>query len=158
MSSALESLRSLRDVDGIVGSFVLSEEGALLLRDLPSVFDRAALAEVGPRVSRLREALSNDGVSPSVVVRYDDHKLILRSLPEMSLIVLTEHTVNMTQLKMALNLVGKMLIKSDLLEAGSLPEIEVEVPTPSAPPVAVPRSSAVPARPAQVFYRGRRVP
>ncbi|MDX2053708.1 MAG: hypothetical protein SFV15_15005 [Polyangiaceae bacterium] len=114
MSNFSESLHGLRDVEGLVGSFVLSEDGAVLLRDLPAMFTSEGLAEVGPRITRLRETLSSDGASANVVIRYADHKLILRPLPEISIVAVAEHAINMAQLKMALNLAAKALARADL--------------------------------------------
>ncbi len=146
MSNALESLKGLRDVDGIIGSFVVSAPGLVLLRDLPAIFTQAALAEVGPRIARLREALSHEGDVSNIVVRYEDHKLVVRGQPELAIVVLAEQGIHMPQLKMALNLVSKSLLKADLgALAGVLPSVG-EVPDRAEPTVAAP-----------AYYRGHRV-
>jgi len=144
--SELESLKGLRDVEGILGSFVLSQAGHVVLRDLPQMFSNDVLADVGPRVFRLRETLSQDGAAAQVVVRYEDHKLILRPLPESSIVVLALHNVNMSQLKMALNLVGRSFSKVDFNTASAVQSHAGESTNKSAPPSA-----------RGAYYRGQRI-
>ncbi len=78
------------------------------------MFSNDVLADVGPRVLRLRETLSQDGAAAQVVVRYEDHKLILRPQAESSIVVLALHSINLAQLKIALNLVNRSLSVSHL--------------------------------------------
>ncbi len=146
MSNALESLKGLRDVDGIIGSFVVSAQGVVLLRDLPAMFTQSALAEVGPRIARLRDTLSHEGDVSNIVIRYEDHKLVVRAQLELAIVVLAEQGIHMPQLKMALNLVSKSLLKADLGALASVPPGVGEVPGRAESTVAAP-----------AYYRGHRV-
>ena len=58
MKSA-DALSSLKDIEGVYGSFVVDGSGALTLRDLPAVIDNAALREAGPRIS------TTDNIAPA---------------------------------------------------------------------------------------------
>lgn len=109
-TSNFSALSALRDVEGVLGSFALSTEGALLAKDMPAVFDESVFAEAGPRIARLHEALSVDGDAPeSCVMRFGDHKLCLRSNGGTLVCALTSAKINMATLRMALTLVARRL-------------------------------------------------
>jgi hypothetical protein len=113
-SSIVESLHGLRDVQGVLGSFVLGRSGKVVCKDLPRVFDDRVFEEVGPRILRLKETLSGEGPGlDNVVIRYSDHKLHLRFLSASVLGVITSTGVNPASLKMALTLSSRR-IESDL--------------------------------------------
>ena len=52
------SLATLKDVAGITGSFVCTQSGRLVAREIPSMFDDAVLEEAGSRLLRMREAFA----------------------------------------------------------------------------------------------------
>ena len=85
-----ETLQSMRDVPGLQGSFVVSDLGRLLARDMPALFGDEVLAEVGPRALRLRDTMG-DGTDSLAwcVVRYPTNVLCMRPLRDGLLIVLT---------------------------------------------------------------------
>jgi predicted regulator of Ras-like GTPase activity (Roadblock/LC7/MglB family) len=133
------SLASLRDVDGIVGSFVVSAEGALLARDLPQMFDNELLGEIGPRIRRMAEGLSETGESPSsIVLHFKDHKLWLKPSADFTLCVLGALQVNRPALRMALTLVSRRV--APLLGAAS----PSTVPGPPTTPAPAPGSVRAP--------------
>jgi len=111
MSEELQSLlRSLRDVDGVVGSFVLGRQGALDARDLPDYFDSAVLLEVAPRVERLYEAWKSLGSElESASLSFAEHKLHLREFGAGFLAVVSLTQVNAPALRMAMGMVGRRL-------------------------------------------------
>jgi predicted regulator of Ras-like GTPase activity (Roadblock/LC7/MglB family) len=103
-------LSQLRDVPGIEGSFVVSDMGRLLARDMPPVFDDDVLGEVGPRALRLRDTLGYAGEDlDSAVVRYADYLFFLRPLTDGVLCVLTAQGVNVPAVKMAMSLCARRL-------------------------------------------------
>jgi predicted regulator of Ras-like GTPase activity (Roadblock/LC7/MglB family) len=148
-------LAAMRDVDGVHGSFVVTRVGALAGKDLPPMFDDAVLTEVGRRVVRLHEGLSAGGQElDHCVMRFADHKLYLRSVPNGFLCVLSTNGVNTPALKMALTLTSRRV---DPL----LGEAAAAAPTPSVIP---PRASEAPKSSGAVeggrrvsTYRGHRV-
>ena len=109
-------LHSLRDVDGVVGSFVIDGEGALDARALPDNIDPRALLAVGPRIERLYEAWRSSGSElDSASLSFAEHKLHLRELPAGYLAVVSSAQVNAPALRMAMGMVGRRV--SALLEA-----------------------------------------
>src|SRR3974390_257741 len=81
MATIAEHLRMLRDVQGIYGGCVVAMPGSLVDRDLPEIFDDELFARVGPRISRLYEALASGGKElEACLLRYKEHKLYLRRM------------------------------------------------------------------------------
>jgi predicted regulator of Ras-like GTPase activity (Roadblock/LC7/MglB family) len=123
-----ETLRSLRDVQGVYGSFVVAGSGALVARDLPPVFDGELFAEVGPRVVRLYETFLTGGEDlEAAMLRFSEHKLYLRKMTWGVIGILSTVTVNLPALRMVANLVIR---KID-------PEVSPSMLTPPPPPVAM---------------------
>lgn len=140
MAQTLTStLSSLRDVDGIVGSFVVNSDGELIAQDLPAYFAGVA-EEVGPRVLRLRDALAlSEGPVSACTVRYANHKLSFRSVPGAVLAVLAVATVNAPALRMAMNLVARKCASEDLSSyeptSSRIPPVVSSAPPPPVAPV-----------------------
>jgi hypothetical protein len=100
-----ETLRGLRDVEGVFGSFVLSETGQLCAKDLPAVFHDDVFTETGPRVLRLCEAIEHGGDSlDALVLRFADYRLHVRRSRERLLCVIAKVDANAAALRMALGL------------------------------------------------------
>ena len=69
--SVRASLATLKDVAGIMGSFVCTPDGRLVSREIPAMFDDGALAEAGSRLFRVREAFAAGGDDLEVgVIRF----------------------------------------------------------------------------------------
>jgi predicted regulator of Ras-like GTPase activity (Roadblock/LC7/MglB family) len=128
-------LRSLRDIDGVLGSFLLDERGQLLAQDMPGVFDRDTLTHASTRLSQLRAALESGAAATfeGCAARFGSHLLLLRAVHGRTLCVLCPVGTNLNTLQMGLNLVARRV-------AGE--------PSQSAAPPA-PRASLPPAPPAQ---------
>jgi hypothetical protein len=154
-------LGSLRDVEGVIGSFVIDSEGALAAGDLPSIFYPELFAEVGPRLLRLREGAEATGDDPQgFVMRFADYKLHIRCFPAGLLCVLSEPKVNAAALRLALTLVARRLpIAASSVEASaSSPAPPPTLPSSSPPPpVAVLEASGPVAHRPTSYYRGRPV-
>ncbi len=103
-------LAALRDVPGIAGSFVISDMGRLLARDMPPVFGDDVLGEVAPRALRLRDTLGYAGEDlDSAVIRYTDYLLFLRPLNDGVICALAFQGVNVPAVKMAMNLCARRI-------------------------------------------------
>jgi hypothetical protein len=101
-------LRSLRDVEGVVGSFVWGKRGEVIARDLPAFIDESVLEEVGPRIERIYEAYQGAGDElDGATLVFADYKLHLRELDPAFIAVLSGPEVNSPALKMAMHLVGR---------------------------------------------------
>lgn len=179
--SVEETLRTLQDVEGIVGSCLFRNGGEMVAQDLPSFFGTAA-EEVGPRMARLHDAVAlAEGKLSHFVIRYGQHKLCSRPLDGAILAVLSQTDVNMPALRMAMNLVARKLNQMDIERLSTAlvdpdptdhraplqtaPAIDASPPAAPAPPPP-PRSSAVgapeahprsPGRTREVFFRGKRI-
>jgi predicted regulator of Ras-like GTPase activity (Roadblock/LC7/MglB family) len=155
MASIEETLRTLRDVEGVYGSFVIAGTGALIASDLPAVFDAELFDEVGPRITRLYETFHSGGEElDGCVLRYADHKLYLRSMTWGVIGILSAVAVNKPALRMVANLVIRRIdpeVVPSLRPAisPSVPPVPAHLPktpTPPAPPP--PRSVSHHPRPA----------
>jgi predicted regulator of Ras-like GTPase activity (Roadblock/LC7/MglB family) len=146
------SLGTLRDVSGILGSFVFTQEGRLVAREIPALFDDTALSEAGGRLTRLCETFAAVGDRLDIaVVRFRDHKLYLKALGPGMLCIVAEGAVNMPALRMAANLVGRRI-------APGLERAAVEVPpAPSAAPASTESRLGAVAPPGMRRFRGRTV-
>jgi predicted regulator of Ras-like GTPase activity (Roadblock/LC7/MglB family) len=104
-----QALAGLRDVEEVQGSFLLADDGRLLARDLPAVFHAELFADVGPRLTRLRDTFDSSSGSSSLTMRFSDHKLHVRAIGSKLLCVLTGADVNGPALRMAMNLVARRI-------------------------------------------------
>jgi predicted regulator of Ras-like GTPase activity (Roadblock/LC7/MglB family) len=136
------SLGTLKDVTGIMGSFLFTEDGRLVAREIPAMFDDTALVEASGRLTRLRETFAAVGDRLDVaVVRFRDHKLYLKALAGGMLCIVAEGGVNMPALRMAANLVGRRIVPAlerAVLEPTLVTEQQAPAPAPRAPAQAPP--------------------
>src|SRR4029079_1205530 len=129
-----DSVATLKDVGGVVGSFVCTPNGRLVSREIPAMFDDGALAEAGSRFVRFREAFAAGGDELELgVVRFQEHAVYMKVVGTSLLLILVEGAVNMPALRMAANLVGRR-IGPAVAQAESAPPA-VDPPVESAPPV-----------------------
>ena len=153
MTEVGKELESLRDVEGVIGSFVLDEGGVVLGRDLPNLFDAETLSSIGMRVHRLLEALRDEpGSEAHLTLRYAEHKLYLQRLTQGVIGVISGPRASSPAMTMALTLVGRRIGRAldKAAETGGEPSR-----APTVPAVPRPGAPAPPARPR--FFRGRRV-
>jgi hypothetical protein len=100
------ALQSLRDIEGVYGSFILDAAGKLLARDLPGVFDDHTLTESGERILRLWAVLSEAAPPEYTVLEFAEYSLFLRGLFAHGrvagcLCVVVPPTVNLLALRLA---------------------------------------------------------
>jgi predicted regulator of Ras-like GTPase activity (Roadblock/LC7/MglB family) len=152
--SVRDSLATLKDVAGVVGSFVCTPNGRLVSREIPAMFDDGVLAEAGSRFVRLREAFAAGGDELELgLARFQDHAVCMKVVGNSLLLILIEGAVNMPALRMAANLVGRR-IGPAVAEAESSPP-PVDLPVESSPPVRARRPAEAP--PGMRRFRGRPV-
>ena len=119
-------LSSLKDIDGVYGSFVVDATGALILRDLPGVIDNGALREAGPRIARLWGAFPEDDPADYVLLEFASHQVFIKKFEAGSLCIFVPPSVNRPALRMAANFVGRWLDK----QLAASPEITGPVSDP----------------------------
>jgi hypothetical protein len=124
-ATIVAALRSLRDVAGVLGSFLLDREGRPVVADLPAMFDEAALIASGERLLRLRAALESGGQGlDGCTSRFGEHLLVMRPVQTWTLCVLGLSDVSHATLQMGLNLVVRRL--------GAVPSALESAPPPPA--------------------------
>jgi hypothetical protein len=103
-------LTPLRDVEGVIGSGVWDHQGNLLAEDLPDLWGRDVLHEVGVRIVHLHEAFGGhtDAFGGTTLV-FAQHKLQLKPFGGITVGVLMATETNVSALQMALNIVGRHL-------------------------------------------------
>lgn len=150
----VDALSSLKDIDGVYGSFVVDASGGVTLRDLPAVIDNAALREAGPRIARLWGAFPDDDPPEYVLLEFAAHQVFIRKFELGSLCVFVPPTVNRVALKLAANFVARWL-DAELSGTGIPAE-----PSPVSEPPPPPSQSVPPpppgAKKTTYFYRGQR--
>jgi predicted regulator of Ras-like GTPase activity (Roadblock/LC7/MglB family) len=143
------TLGTLKDVAGIMGSFLFTDDGRLVAREIPPLFDDAALSEASGRLTRLRETFAAVGDSLDVaVLRFRDHKLYLKMLGSGMLCIVAEGAVNMPALRMAANLVSRRV-------APALERVAHSPRPIAAPAASPPEARAALAPPGMRRFRGR---
>ena len=127
--SAAQILSALRDLSGVQGSFVVSDDGELLAEDMGALFNDELLAEVAPRVIRLCDTFTGDaGPVTSCSLRFPDHLLFVRPMPGGALCVLSTLDVKMPALKMGVNLILRRLASTPAQATAAIPAPPPEAP------------------------------
>lgn len=134
-------LSALRDIEGVLGSFVVDADGQILASDLPQMFEPAALSNASLHLSRLRAALESTGSGfDSCVARFGPHLLVLRALHAHTLCVLCPEGTNLPAVQMSSTLIARRL-------SGAIPRAHAIDP----------RTDELAARPPTRRFRGRNV-
>jgi hypothetical protein len=103
-------LTPLRDVEGVIGSGIWDHQGTLLAEDLPDLWGRDVLHEVGVRIAHLHEAFGGDATQfGGTTLVFAQHKLQLKPFGGVTVGVLMAADANVAALQMALNIAGRHL-------------------------------------------------
>ncbi len=140
MSAEIQTaLAAVRDIEGVIGSFLFDGHGRVLARDLPAPLGPEALASASLHLARLRDALEADGSTfESCVLRFGSHLLVLKAAPvdagagerngEATLCVMCPRGTNLSAVQMGATLIVRHL------QAVLAPALQPTVPiAPSAP-------------------------
>ena len=131
------ALQSMRDVRGVQGSFVITDFGRLVARDMPAMFGDDILGEAGPRALRLRETLSYGGSEvQTCTLRYADFFVFLRPLARRAAVRAHRDGHQPAVMKMAMNLAIRRL--NLLLDAPAEPTTPAAPMPPPLPPATSP--------------------
>jgi hypothetical protein len=150
----LDALSSLKDIDGVYGSFVVDSSGGLTLRDLPAVIDNASLREAGPRIARLWGAFPDDDAPEYVLLEFSSHQVFIRKFDAGSLCVFVPPTVNRLALKMAASFVARWLDAELPVVSTVMEPSPVSEPPPASQPPPAPATAS--GKKTTYFYRGQR--
>jgi hypothetical protein len=159
-----QRLRALRDIEGVLGSFMIGARGELLARDVTAACGSDVLLLVSNRMQQLCDAfVSADigGPFESTTLCFPQYKLQIRALGSAFLVAVLSAEVNLPALKMAMTMLGRQLLAE--LEHQFPPEQSTEMPRPSYPGPERISSPPRPSNPGPAVptparsYRGRRV-
>lgn len=148
------TLSALRDLEGVIGSFVLTRTGDICSIDHLGQLAREGLRDAGPRIARLVETLAVESSFSSCWIRFVQHRLLLRPLNATHLLgVLTAENVNQPALRMATTLALRKLTTVPLQLLLNF------APTQSGTEFVAKRPAEPDnhRQPAEMFYRGQRV-
>jgi predicted regulator of Ras-like GTPase activity (Roadblock/LC7/MglB family) len=155
------ALRSLRDVRGVLGSFVWRRDGQVVASDVPASCTPSTLAAVAVRVQRLCEALANQGEPVQrASLFYSENRIYVCGVEWAALAVIASNQVNVSALELALELSLRDLSELPDAVRAAAPNGPLR-PRASPPPPAADdnRVSGVRPRVAQAprSYRGQRI-
>lgn len=151
------SLATLKDVGGIAGSFICTDSGQLVAREIPALFEDAVLAEAASRLIRISETFAARGDElETAVARYGDHRIYLKAIAGGLLCVVVAGPVNMPALRMAANLVGRRIGSAVARIQADPPRKPAEVAAAPNQAVTADRSATL-APPGMRRFRGRPV-
>ncbi len=141
-------LTALKDIPGVVGSFVLNDKGVLVSREMPAIYPDNIYPEMGRRLIGVYEAIALQMASlGDFLLKFDGHWFLCRRTTQCFLGILTTESVNYPALKMATNVALKQLdaqvssmtpiLAEKAVEPASVEEMAV-VPEPEAAATAAP--------------------
>lgn len=149
-------LTALKDIPGVVGSFVLNDKGALVSREMPAIYPDDIFPEMGRRLVGVYEAIAAQASAMGdLVLKFEDHWFLCRRTAQCFLGILMADSVNFPALKMATNVALKRLDE----KVATMPPLLIEkAPVAAVEPVAPVAPADEEAKPkAMRFFRGRAV-
>lgn len=139
-------LTALKDIPGVVGSFVLSSQGGLIAREMPAIYPDSTFPELGRRLASVSEAMETQvSTVQDLLLKFEGYWLFVRRTTQGFLSILTTETVNFPALKMASNVALKQVAeKLAAVSAVPLAPVEVVPIEPAPAPVPEPAAPATP--------------
>ena len=111
-----ETLDDLKDLSGVIGACLYHSKKGMLATNLPSIFTKEKLTEIGKVLTKLLSAgrMSFSGLT-DLSLQYDESAILARELDDTSIIfLLCDPTVNQNLITMSLNLLQQELMSKDL--------------------------------------------
>ena len=151
-------LTQINSVPGIVGSMLCDEDGKLAAHIFPPLFDSSLMSEAAAALADSALGLqSATGTVELIDLRYNDARIVVKTMPQSFLILLCTKAVNMQLLTISLNVAIKKLEK---LFTAYMVQVQAAPVAAPIPPISVPVSAPVPdvvpssAAPSTVFQAG----
>jgi len=150
-------LTALKDIPGVVGSFVLSPQGALAAREMPAIYPDEIFSELGRRLATIGEVIESQmGAPREVLMKFEGYWVFIRHTAPCLFAVLVAEAVNFPALRMATNVAMKQIAD----RMGEPPVVataqSVVAPAPAAAPTA-PASVAAESAPVAAPAKRRRI-
>jgi predicted regulator of Ras-like GTPase activity (Roadblock/LC7/MglB family) len=103
-------LSALKDIPGVVGSFVLNPQGVLVAREMPGIFPDTVFPNLGRRLASVIEAMETQvSAVQDLLMKFEGHWLFVRRSAQGFLTILTSDTTNFPALRMASNVALKQV-------------------------------------------------
>lgn len=118
-------LRHINNVEGVIGSAVFSEKGAVLTQAFPPLIDSEALKSAARITLECIHGLQIAQTLEVLDLRYAEGRVIIKSFPGAMLYLLCAKNINLQVLNITLNLAVKKL-ESLLPKEDEVPETHVE--------------------------------
>lgn len=142
-------LSALKDIPGVVGSFVLTPQGALMAREMPAIYPDDIFSDLGRRLATIGEVLETQmGAARELLMKFEGYCVFVRSAGECLLTVLVAEGVNFPALRMATNVALKQLADSVKAGPGAAAPAVATAAAPAAPAAAASTTTPPPASPA----------
>lgn len=136
-------LKDINAVVGVTGTFVCDDEGQILAKALPSVFDEALLSPVGRTMAQTIAGLkiTRRRKVGDIDLLFDQGRLIVKSVGDGCLCILCVHRINVPLLNLTANLAARKL-QGKMKEAKTQATVRKPAPQPEPPPEPAPLPGA----------------
>lgn len=119
-----EIIADVTALDGVHGAFVCGDNGVVLSRQLPNVFDDSMLQAVGKITGRALAGLETEGEVKELDLVYADLRMLVKNFGKGQLFVLCQPEVNVSFLNLTANVAAKKLGQS----VGDGPSVSATAP------------------------------
>lgn len=128
-------LKDINAVVGVTGSFVCNEDGQVLSRSMPSVFDDQMLSNVSRTMAQTVAGLkiAQQSEVGDIDLLYNDGRLVVKDVGEGCLCILCVKRINVPLLNLTANVAAKKL-RGQLKEAEPVAIAEVTPQEPETKP------------------------
>jgi predicted regulator of Ras-like GTPase activity (Roadblock/LC7/MglB family) len=132
-------LTALKDIPGVVGSFVLTPQGALAAREMPAIYPDNIFPELGRRLTTIGEVVDSQmGPMQELLMKFESYWVFVRHTANCLLTVLVADSVNFPALRMATNVALKQLAELSISTAPAPVPAAPAAPAPEAAPASAP--------------------
>jgi predicted regulator of Ras-like GTPase activity (Roadblock/LC7/MglB family) len=120
-------LKDINAVVGVTGSFVCNEEGQIVAKLMPNVFDNSTLSPVGRTMAQTIAGLkiARECTIGDLDLLYEQGRLIVKNVGEGCLCILCVQRINIPLLNLTANVAVKKL--HDILKETPPPAVEPQV-------------------------------
>jgi len=148
-------LTALKDIPGVVGSFVLNPQGVMVAREMPAIFPDTIFPNLGRRLASVVEAMETQiSAVQDLLLKFEGHWLLVRRSAQGFLTILTNDAVNFPALKMASNVALKQVTEHLIAHPPVIaPPVVSDVAEAAPPPAGAPAPAKEPTAPEVVKRR-----
>jgi predicted regulator of Ras-like GTPase activity (Roadblock/LC7/MglB family) len=136
-------LTQINSVPGVIGSMICDEDGQLAAQVFPQLFDASMMEDAAETLAECLGALQNaTGAVDLLDLRYNEARLVVKSMAQAHLLLLCTKAVNMQLLAISLNVATKKLEKLHAAAKAQAAAAPPQPATAAVAPVAAPLAAA----------------